>query len=254
MTQNLVTAREIADLLGVSVETVWRYTRTGRIPAVRLSQRKYRYNPDEVAKAMSDITLPNGVREARPTYNKKRPFTYQDYLQLPEGDGYTYQILDGTLVKEPAPYVHHQRVSRRLQRSLEDYFAEVDPNGEVLNAPVDVTLSETNVVQPDLLYVPYHASDIVEERRINGPPHLVVEVVSPGSAAQDRVKKRGIYERMQVPHYWIVDYTPRTIECYGLEHGTYVLRGAAVGSEILEHPDFPGLHIDLSDLWQRPQR
>lgn len=36
---------------------------------------------------------------------------------------------------------------------LHTYFSEQDPQGVVLVSPVDVTLSDTVVVQPDLLYI-----------------------------------------------------------------------------------------------------
>lgn len=39
----LLTAQDLARLLKITVDTVWRYTRTGRIPCVRLSERDYRY-------------------------------------------------------------------------------------------------------------------------------------------------------------------------------------------------------------------
>lgn len=238
-------------MIGVSVETVWRYTRTGRIPSVRLGNRKYRYYADEVVKALQGNVAPlDQVRERRPPYVTEKPFTYDDYLKLPNDDGFRYQVLEGYLVKEPAPYVQHQRTSRRLQRALEDYFLKIDPKGEVFNAPTDVTLSDVNVVQPDLLYVPSHLISMIDERRINGAPHLVIEIVSLSSRAQDRIKKFGIYERMQVPHYWIVDYEAETIECYGLQNDFYVLRSAATSGEELTHPDFPGLQISLSHLWR----
>ncbi len=256
----LVTAKEIADLLGISLETVWRYTRTGRIPAVRLSKRRYRYDPVAVTKALhvpppevsNERSSPAAlaVREAKPPYRTDSVFTYDDYLQLP-GDGCRYQILDGVLVREPAPHVQHQRVARRLLRLLESYFAETDPQGEVFTAPTAVTLSETDVVEPDLLYVTSRQTEIIETRRINGAPHLVVEIVSPWSGAIDRVRKRALYERLQVLHYWLVDYEARTFECLALdENGKYVLRTAGAEEDRLEHPDFPGLAIDLAPLWR----
>ncbi|HBK60297.1 MAG TPA: DNA-binding protein, partial [Firmicutes bacterium] len=77
-----------------------------------------------------------------------------------------------------APYVHHQRVSRRLLIFLHGYFAPRDPTGEVFNAPIDMALSDTNVIQPDLIYIPGESSEIVEEKRIGGAPLLVVEILS----------------------------------------------------------------------------
>ncbi len=95
------------------------------------------------------------VRENTASYETKpaRKLTYEDYLEIPEEPGYRFEILDGMLIKEPSPSVIHQRASRKLQRILEDYFEETDPEGDVFDAPLDVTPLEFNVVQPDLFYV-----------------------------------------------------------------------------------------------------
>ena len=57
----------------------------------------------------------------------------------------------------------HQRVSCRLQRILDDYFREVDPEGEIFGAPLDVTLTDYTVVQPDLLYVSGEQKELLKE-------------------------------------------------------------------------------------------
>jgi Uma2 family endonuclease len=62
-------------------------------------------------------------------------------------------LIDGFLIKEPSPVVHHQRVSRRLQRILEDYFAITRPLGEIFYAPLDVIFSPYSTVQPDILFI-----------------------------------------------------------------------------------------------------
>ncbi len=177
-------------------------------------------------------------------------YTYQDYLQIPD-DQYRYEILDGMLVREPAPVVHHQRVGGRMFFILTSYFAEKDPAGEVFCSPIDMTLSEVTVMQPDLIYIPGRESRIVEEKRINGAPYLVVEVISPSSRTKDRIRKRAIYERLLVPHYWIVDPAHETIEAYAWQYGVYVLRVAVAAGQAFRHPDFPDLFIDLAALWRR---
>ncbi len=253
--RRLVTAQELADMLQLSVETIWRYTRNERIPYVQLSNRQYRYDPGEV---MHHLGMNAGGRgassvcEARPRYMTDKVYTYEDYLQLPDEECYHYEILDGMLVREPAPYVHHQRVSRRLLIILNNYFAERDPAGEVFAAPVDVTLSDTNVLQPDVIYVPGACSEIMEEARIDGAPHLAVEILSKWTRSKDRVRKRNIYERMQVPHYRVVDPEDDTIEAYALRDGAYVLRSSGLSEGEFAHPDFAGLAFDLATLWRRP--
>ncbi len=254
--RKLVTAQELAGMLQLSVETVWRYTRNDRIPYVQLSNRQYRYDPDRVMQRLGMGAEGRGagsVCEAKPEYMTDKIYTYEDYLQLPDEEGYHCEILDGMLIREPAPYVHHQRVSRRLQRLLEDYFASRDSAGEVFDAPIDVTLSDTNVVQPDLIYVPGARIEIMEEARVAGAPHLVVEILSKWTRSKDRVRKRNIYERMQVPHYWVVDPQDEAIEAYALRDGTYVLRSSGLSEGEFIHPDFPGLAFDLAALWRQPR-
>lgn len=43
MTEHLLTAREVAGMLGVSPETVLRWTRAGKLPAIRLPGGAIRY-------------------------------------------------------------------------------------------------------------------------------------------------------------------------------------------------------------------
>ena len=253
--RRLMTAQELADMLQLSVETIWRYTRNERIPYVKLSGRQYRYDPGKVMQRLDMCAGGHGagsVRDARPKYMTDKVYTYEDYLQLSDEDGYHHEVLDGILIREPTPYVHHQRVSRRLGRLLEDYFASRDPAGEVFYAPIDVTLSNTNVVQPDLIYIPGSRSEIKEEARIDGAPHLVVEILSKWTRSKDRVRKRNIYERMQVPHYWVVDPEDEAVEAYAVRDGAYVLRSSGLSEGEFIHPDFPGFAFDLASLWRRP--
>ncbi len=252
----LITAQELADMLKLSVETIWRYTRNSKIPYVQLSNRQYRYDSEKVLRHLGMESSEQStvvVREARPEYMTDKVYTYEDYLRLPNEECYHYEILDGMLVKEPAPYVHHQRVSRRLQRLLEDYLALRDPAGEVFNAPIDVTLSDTNVIQPDLVYIPGENREIVEEARINGTPYLVVEILSRWTRSKDRLRKRNIYEKMGIPHYWIIDPNDETIEAYALQNGLYVLRSSGLDVGEFVHPGFPGFSVDLMVLWRRPE-
>ena len=247
--KELVTAQFLAKTLDLSVETIWRYTRENKIPYIELGSKQYRYNPDDVVEALrkSSVTVKEKTESYRPEPEKK--FTYRDYLELPEEPGYRYEVLEGLLVKEPSPNVMHQRVSRRLQRILEDYFWEADSGGEIFDAPLDVTFGENTVVQPDLFYVSGGQQVIVKETRIDGPPTLVVEVLSPSSRRKDRLQKLRIYQKAGVGHYWIVNPEEKTLECFALRGGVYALLAAGMEADVVEHPDFAGLSIDLKALW-----
>lgn len=63
----LLTARQVADLLGVSAETVLRWTRRGDLPAIRLPGGALRYREDALDQWMtSRATRPATLRETRP--------------------------------------------------------------------------------------------------------------------------------------------------------------------------------------------
>lgn len=249
MNKELITAQALAETLDLSVETIWRYTRENKIPCIELGNRQYRYKLDDVIKALSgDVLREKPVQyETKPT----KKLTYQDYLDIPEEPGYRFEILDGILIKEPSPSVMHQRASRKLQRILEDYFEEVDPEGEVFDAPLDVTPLDFNVVQPDLFYVSGEQKLIVKEARIDGQPALVVEIMSPSSARKDRLQKMRIYQKAQVQHYWLLDPQEKTLECFAWRDGVYALVASGMDEDIMEHPNFAGLSIALKSLWSK---
>lgn len=247
--RELITAQALADALHLSVETIWRYTRENKIPFIDLGNRQYRYNAGDVIKALSKTT----INESPAPYqaDPARKLTYQDYLDLPEEAGYRFEILDGMLIKEPSPNVMHQRASRNLQRIFEDYFWKLDPEGEIFNAPLDVTLNDINVVQPDVFYVSGEQALIVKDARVDGSPTLVVEVMSPSSARKDRLQKMRVYQALKVPHYWLVNPQERTLECFALQDEIYALVASGMDEEIVGHPDFAGLSIPLGTLWRK---
>lgn len=247
MSGKLLTAQELAEKLSLSVETIWRYTRQKQIPYVEVGRRQYRYNLEAVLKAMQART--RQVAEEAAVYLTDPLVTYQDYLKMPEKPGVRYEVIQGRLIEEPSPSVLHQRVSYRLQMLLINYFNSADPEGEVLSAPLDVELSDITVVQPDLLYIPGSAKAALEEVRILIPPKLVVEIVSPITGRKDRLEKMQIYRDAGVEHYWLVDLEGRFIEAYALEDNGYVR--VAESAEVFTHPGFPGLEIDIADIFPR---
>src|SRR5262245_217399 len=175
----------------------------------------------------------------------KRKLDYDDYVRLPD-DGKRYEILDGELYVTPAPSPLHQRVSKRLQRKLEDYF-EARRLGEVFNAPIDLILGRHDVAQPDLLVVTNPGQ--VSGRGIEGVPLLVVEVLSPSTRRHDREVKMRRYAALGIPHYWIVDPEGQWIARYQLEGTGYQHALTAEGNRPMA-TDWPDLTITLADLWR----
>ena len=66
-------------------------------------------------------------------------------------------------------------------------------------APLDVVLSNVDVVQPDLLYVARERlAQLVIDTHVAGAPDLAVEIVSPGSRKRDETTKRHLFDRYGV--------------------------------------------------------
>src|SRR3972149_8448550 len=101
--------------------------------------------------------------------------------------------------------------------------------GEVFFAPIDCLLSETTVVQPDLVFLDTTRVGLVSDRGIEGAPTLVVEIVSPSTMLTDRSTKRQLYARHGVPSYWIGDPEARPGEGDVLSEGGYQLAARAAG-------------------------
>ena len=81
--------------------------------------------------------------------------------------------------------------------------------GKFYFAPYDVVLSDTDVVQPDLLFVSRE-----REHLLTGGQNVravVVEILSPATADRDRGYKRALYGRHRVAAYWLVDPAAETV-------------------------------------------
>lgn len=175
--------------------------------------------------------------------------TYADYAAIPN-DGKRYELHEGDISVTPAPSPEHQRVSRRLFTALNQHV-EARSLGEVFYAPVDCILSETTVVQPDVVYLRAERATAISRRGIEGPPTLMVEIVSPSTAQIDRSVKLQLYARHRVPYYWIVDPDRRTIEAFELAGEVYRLAARLEGTQPAVLPPFPDLAVDPAGIWPR---
>jgi len=174
--------------------------------------------------------------------------TYEDYVELPD-DGRRYEILDGELEVSPAPAPLHQRVSQNLSFALHGHVRS-RKLGSVYCAPIDVILAPTTVVQPDLVFVSAGREAIVTARAVEGPPDLVVEILSPWSVRRDRVAKAAVYARFGIGQYWLLDPEARRAEVYESGSGEYRLIATHGATGIMRTSLFPELQIDLETVWE----
>jgi Uma2 family endonuclease len=150
------------------------------------------------------------------TRSAVRGWTYEEFSRLPD-DGNRYEVIAGELYVTPAPGSIHQVVSARFFTELRVFATNQHDLGEVLYAPLDVIFSEGDYVQPDIVFLRKDHEHYRTKRGIEGPPDLVVEILSSTTARQDRGIKRERYALFGVPEYWIIDVDARRVEVYRLQ-------------------------------------
>jgi Uma2 family endonuclease len=90
----------------------------------------------------------------------------------------------------------------------------------------------------------------VSRRGIEGPPLLVVEILSPTTTVYDRTTKSRRYATLGIEHYWILDPETQQLECYRRDGSSFRQAASAGPAATLTHPDFPGLQLPLAPLWR----
>ena len=175
-------------------------------------------------------------------------WTYEDLFSLPD-DGRRYEIIEGELCQMPSPTSAHGVTIRNLMFLLGPVIEVL--RGWLLTAPLDVFFPGADPVQPDIVVLlpDSHASLVV--RGIEGPPDLLVEVLSPSNRGHDLLTKRALYARAGVREYWIVDPTNRTVQILTLDRDAFHTVQVAAGENAVISPLLGGMAFPLPAVFAR---
>ena len=173
-------------------------------------------------------------------------WTYEDLSALPE-DGRRFEIIEGELYEMPSPSWAHASVVANLILMLIPIVARL--GGRWRTAPLDVFFQGADPVQPDIVVLLPDSRAHPIERGVNGPPDLLIEVLSPSHREHDLLLKRLLYARAGVREYWLVDPEARTIEILALDRDALHLAVAASGDESPVSPLLGPLPITVADLF-----
>jgi Uma2 family endonuclease len=148
-----------------------------------------------------------------PIAEKYRPFyTYDEYCQW-EG---RWELIEGLpYAMSPLPVPEHQRVSLNFSMIFNEALKKCKDCK--VYPPLDWKISDDTVLQPDVLIV----CKKIEKKYLDFPPVLLVEVLSPSTAAKDRNVKMKLYQLQQVKYYLIVDPQFKKIEIYQIQDKRY---------------------------------
>jgi len=171
-------------------------------------------------------------------------YTWDDYRNWPDDE--RWELIEGIPYALASPTSNHQSIVMTLGGALLAHFKK--RACRVFPAPMDVRLSDVDVVQPDLLVV--CNKDQIKPTHIEGAPSLVIEIVSPSSFTRDRVKKMDLYAHAGVSEYWIITPVPATVEIYQLVNGQFVYWKGFERTDTLTSPSFPDLNISLQTIFE----
>jgi Uma2 family endonuclease len=179
--------------------------------------------------------------------DKSKNWTVEDYLLLGESST-PCQLINGELNMSPAPSPLHQSIISNLNDIIKSIAKQI--GGKVYFSPIDLFINNKNVYQPDLLFLPKENLRYITQRGIEGPPDLIIEVISASNVFIDRNTKKKAYLEFGVKEYWIVDPGNKTLEIYlhdqinqDVPH-LYLVEDGIVTSTILKD-----LSFDLKEIF-----
>ena len=191
-----------------------------------------------------------GSDRVRPS-NPGLKLTYDDFVLFPD-DGKRHEIIDGEHYVTPSPRTRHQIIVGNFYLLIASWL-ENNPIGRVFLSPLDVVMSNVDIVVPDLLYLSHErAATVMTEKHARGVPELVVEIASPGTRRRDDGIKRHLYERAGVTEYWIVDPDVDRVRVYRREGDRFgrAIELSREHGDQLSTPLLPGLEMPLARLFR----
>jgi Uma2 family endonuclease len=130
------------------------------------------------------------------------------------------ELIDGKLVMMAPPISDHNAIVANLAGIFAPYL-----RGKKCRYYGDhegVYLADGHMYIPDGMIV--CDRNKIKHTGVYGAPDLVIEVLSPSTARNDRGRKKDLYEQSGVREYWIVNPSDMSIEQYILQDGKFVLR------------------------------
>ncbi|MBI3971020.1 MAG: Uma2 family endonuclease [Chloroflexi bacterium] len=178
--------------------------------------------------------------------------TIHDLEGLPQPlEDKRYELIDGELYVSTQPSWQHQSVCSEVT-VLHGTWSKLTGAGMALFAP-GLVFAVDEAVAPDVVWVSKERMPhvLAPDGRLRAAPDLVVEVLSPGSADEqrDRDIKLALYSRRGVREYWIVGWQQRALDAYRRGEDAALHHAATLYEEDTVHsPLLPGFTCRVADL------
>jgi len=170
-------------------------------------------------------------------------YTYDDYSKW-EG---RWEIIHGIpYAMAPLPKIDHQRISGFIYNQLLEQLKH-NERCEVF-LPLDWQITEDTVVQPDILVV---CGEKVKEKKLETPPVMVFEVLSPPTRRKDKVLKYKLYQNAGVKYYCIVDPEGTGVEVFTLNGDVFREAGELTNGNLTFALEGCPVQLNFPEIFKR---
>jgi Uma2 family endonuclease len=176
--------------------------------------------------------------------------TYEDLYKIPEN--MIGEIIDGELVASPRPSPEHSNVASSLGGEIVPpyRFGRGGPGGWVILFEPEIRFSEKDLLVPDFAgWRKERFPGWPSENWFSDAPDWVCEILSSGTARNDRIVKMAVYARHEVRHLWLIDPRDKTLEVFRLQSTQWVKLGGFAENDRVKAEPFQEVEIELGNLW-----
>ena len=129
------------------------------------------------------------------------------------------ELVGGKVVMMAPASSNHNRIAGNIYYIFRHYL-----NGKKCEPFADgenVYLTDCDHFVPDFMVV--CDPDKIKNDGVHGAPDLVVEILSPSTAKNDKTHKKDVYARCGVREYWIVHPEEKSVDVYRTNGSEFVL-------------------------------
>ena len=180
---------------------------------------------------------------------QNQEYTFTEFEVLNESDDVKREFIDNKIYLLASPSTAHQEVSMRLSLAFYPFFK--NKNCKVFAAPFDVKLTKDDLdiqlVIPDLTVI--CDKEGLNDKRYEGVPSLIVEILSPSNQHHDLLTKMNLYAKYGVKEYWIVNPMTKSISIYKLDETQHYIQAAVKSSGKIQSKLFEELSVNVDELF-----
>jgi Uma2 family endonuclease len=160
------------------------------------------------------------------------------------------ELIDGVMIVHSPASLRHEHISGFLG-GLMSFYADVKGHGMVIASGNGVVhLATCRKLSPDVFFIRQARVPMTLPKEFEGPPDLVVEVLSPSTRREDLGQKRAAYHDAGVGEIWFVDFENKRFVIDRKRGDSYVEEIVSEGVVVSSVLD--GFWVNVAWVWTEP--